>query len=46
MVEQKDKNAHHADMMEGAKRAHILRSVENSEDFVILLIVIIQFFTD
>ena len=46
VVKQKDTNVHHADMMEGAKRGYILCSVESSEDFCILLIVIIQFFMD
>ena len=47
VVKQKDTNAHHAEIMGGAKRVHILRGVENSEDFFFVLpIVIIQFFTD
>jgi hypothetical protein len=40
MVKQKDTNAHHTDMMEGAKRSYILRSVENSEDFLFFLLLL------
>jgi len=43
MVKQKDTSAHQSDMMEGTKRAHILGSVENSENFLFFLFVLFNF---
>jgi hypothetical protein len=38
MVKKKDTKAHHADMMEGANSAYILRSVEIAKRFLFLLL--------